>query len=236
MKKHAVNTSGFTIPASQRGFTIIELLIATVIFSMVLILITTGVLQFTRQYYKGVISSNTQNTARIIIDDISRAIQFNSSTVYPLAANNGSQGYCIGKSKRYSFARNYQVTDATPPVTAPYQANHGLVSDNTNGCSSTTQALPVRSLTSLPGLNPRELLGENMRLANLSIVGSGDLYTVTVRVVYGDIDLLCSPTGPGGCGPSGGFVNNTDLTCKSTTGSQFCAVSELTTTVKKRVN
>src|SRR4051812_8577751 len=92
---------------NQSGFTIIELLIATVIFALVLLVITTGVLQFTRQYYKGVISSHTQSAARAIADDVTRALQFGVGSVQPLTTNGTSPagqtyGYCIGQSKRYS--------------------------------------------------------------------------------------------------------------------------------------
>jgi hypothetical protein len=45
---------------------------------------------------------------------------------------------------------------------------------------------------------------------------------VQVRVIYGDDDLLSNPTAA-------------NANCKSQAGSQFCAVSDLTTVVVKRV-
>ena len=210
-------------PAS--GFTIIELLIATAIFALVLILLTTGVMQFTRQYYKGIIASKTQATARAIIDDVTRSIQFNGGDVYPLTLAGGGggpvAGYCIGEAKRYSFAVNSQVVDTTPNP-SQQQSRHALISDDVTGCSSSSPALNARVITNLSGSNPRELLGENMRLAQFSITGGGDIYTVIVKVVYGDSDLLL------GAPPN--------VSCRPAAGSEFCTVSELSTTINKRVN
>lgn len=235
---------------TDRGFTIIELLIATMVFSLILIVITAGVLRFTRQYYKGVISNQTQNTTRAIIDDVARAVQFNSGSVQKLTSNSmpapplSTYGYCIGDSKRYSFVLNRQVTSSSPSA-LEHQSKYGLVSDNTTGCTTSTLALRT-DITSGnlvdPGTNVRELLGEHMRLNKFSIASTGlpsdGVYTIVVKVIYGDDELLCSPNVAGECDPGTTTLSadRSDLTCRSSSGAQFCAVSELTTTVKKRVN
>lgn len=233
----------------QSGFTIVELLIATAVFAVLLVIITTGALQFTRQYYKGVISSNTQSATRAIMDDVVRALQFNKGGIVPLtrvtaAGPTGEYGFCIGDNKRYSMKLNAQVigSGANPSL---HQSRHGLVSESFTGCSSSTLAYDVTSATLPP--NGRELLGDNMRLVNLAVntvPGSTDTFIVTVRVLYGDDDLVCSPdvtpaTNAGGC-RSGGFPGTAidgkkNLQCKVTTGSQFCAMSELSTVVQKRM-
>ena len=66
-----------------------------------------------------------------------------------------------------------------------------------------------------------------MRISKLQVErmpGTADTWRVTVRVVYGDNDLLNNPTAE-------------DASCKvSISGSQYCAQAELTTYVKKRIN
>ncbi len=229
-------------PSKQAGFTIIELMIATAVFSVIILVVTAAVLQFSRQYYKGIIASSTQGATRALVDDISRAIQFNGGGVFSTL---GGNGYCVGSSKRYSYELNQQVTD-----TQPFSANqgyHGLVSDTDSSCSSNSAtALNVAGLRAdlaTEGLtNPRELLGQNMRLTKFSIVGdesTDNLYTINARIVYGDNDLLCSPKADD-CDQSTTSTSavldaDPNVTCKSNVGSQFCAVSELTTTVRKRV-
>lgn len=210
-----------TKPAGrQTGFTIIELMIATAVFAVILLVITASILQFSKQYYKGIIASSTQGVSRTLIDEVSRAIEYNSGSVIPLAANNGSQGWCVGTAKRYSFILNKEVTDSG--TLASYQARHGLVSDDVVDCTTATPANNVAGLGSLL-INGHELLGQHMRLAKFDIVVDGPIYTITVRVIYGDNDLLDNPASP-------------DAKCLSTAGSQYCATSELTTTVRKRVN
>lgn len=226
---------------AQRGFTIIELLIAVTVFSMVLILITTGVLRFTRQYYKGVIEGQTQDVARSIIDDITRSVQFSDGSVATIYSGGNPVAYCLGSAKRYRVYLNSEVTDSTP--LGPHQHRHALVSDNYPNCNGSTPATDVQDATTLTDPNAREMLGAHMRLGVMSITGNSDVWTVDVRVIYGDDDLLCDPSlgvNPGGCntGPPSSLppsVNLAKLECRATTGSQFCAVSELTTTIDKRI-
>lgn len=231
-----------TTKRSAAGFTLIELLIATAVFGVVLLVVTSGVLMFTRQYYKGVISANTQTAARSVIDEISRAIQLNGSGVVNLYSNGSGPastdpvGYCVGSSRRYSFAQNSQVEDSGVNATE-HQGYHGLIVDNISGCTSATQALNPVSLNPLPsGNDAHDLLGQHMRLVKLQInpVG-GDAYNIKIKVAYGDDDLLCIP---GSCSSSASLPANLagqDLTCKNTRGSQFCAISELSITVNMRV-
>lgn len=233
IRRHKIPTR-----SKQAGFTIIELLIATVVFSVILLIVTVSVIQFSKQYYKGIIAGSTQGAARTLIDDVSRAIQFNSGGISQLTS--GGSGWCIGTDKRYSYALNRQVID-TGAVAASHQGVHGLVSDTVSGCSTATPALGVAALGgNLTTPNARELLGQHMRLAKFDITGSADLYTITVRIIYGDDDLLCSPSTAGDCADpnskAGVNAGKSDLMCRSTAGSQYCAVSELSTTVTKRVN
>lgn len=227
----------------QQGFTMIELMIAMMVFSVILVVVTAGILNFSKQYYKGVIANQTQNTTRTIIDDVSRAIQFNSGSVYELPKNDplgptGVFGYCLGESRRYSFLLNRQVSRAS--TLGPLQSRYGLTSDTVSGCTTATLAVNTANSSAGSGkVNFRELLGENMRLNKFKITQADGLYTVTVKVIYGDNDLLCSPSVAGSCNPDAPTVTahlaNEDVKCRLTAGSQFCAVSELSTTVKKRV-
>lgn len=213
----------------QTGFTIVELLIATLVFSMVMLLITIGVLSFTRAYYKGVNQSNVQNTARTVLEGIAQSIQFSGDTVTSPISNaaDGSQGFCLGGT-RYSYVLGLQLTDETPDNSLS-QTKHALVRDDIGLCGGlSAQLLQTSSVTP----SGTELLSPNMRLAKLSVSrnGTSDVYKVVIRVVYGDDDLLFSPSG-NSAGPKAD-----DATCRSdVSGSEYCAVSELSTNVKKRI-
>lgn len=187
---------------NQYGFTLVELLIATTIFSVILLLCTFGMVQIGRTYYKGVTTARTQNVARDVMDNIAQAIEFGSSKPLPDSATIVSTGstsgaFCAG-NLHFIYSKNTPVKGAV----------HAFqVDNNTLSCTSTTPT------------NSKELLGENMRLSKFSITKSavGD-YTIIVKVTYGDNDLI-----------------NAEGSCNGGVGNQFCASSELQTTVHRRL-
>ena len=215
----------------QSGFTIVELMISTVIFSMILLILTTGVISFTRSYYKGITETSTQRVARVISDDITQGIQ-SSSMAYASVTKVGAwSGFCIG-DVGYVYQLGLQLSESSPDSNK-HQASQVLLKGNAgNGCSGYTSDLLYTKLNNGLSAAPRtteEMLAPSMRLANLditivpksSIVDTG-IYSVLVNVVYGDDDLLTNPTG---ISPS----------CNADSGSQFCAISGLSTVVQKRI-
>ena len=203
-----------------RGFTIIELLVATVVFSVVLLVVTAGILQIARVYYKGVTESSTQNTARNIIDVVSQAIQFSGGNVTATAAvpsPGTSYAFCVG-NQQFSYTVGWQVENS--PNTVLNQSWHALVQYAVPGCASSSPAQNVRN----QAVNGRDLMGSHMRLANLVVTPLGsNQYRVQVRVVYGDNDLLFNPTAA-------------NASCRGfKAGTQFCSVADLSTVVVKRV-
>jgi prepilin-type N-terminal cleavage/methylation domain-containing protein len=205
-----------SLHSRERGFTIIELMIATLVFSVILTVITVGVVSFTNSYYRGVNNSTTQNTARTILDTISQAIQFGSAPVTPTTA--AGDYFCAGG---YHFKYDNSGALYTGTQTGLYMAPMS----------------GVCTVASPPG--GTQLLGKNLRLTNLEVkqlIAGGNLYSVTISIAMGADDLLCSLSQPGSCG--GGamtFWPVTDVQCRSTVGSQFCATSTLTTVVEQRI-
>lgn len=212
-----------------KGFTIIELMVATMVFSVVLLLITLGVIRFNQAYYRGLTQSSTQNAARSIMENIAQAIQFSGDQVTSPIGTSGSGasvGFCIG-NQRYSYLLGWQLVDGGVDV-SKHQTNHAAVMDMSGNCSG----LNAQNMQG-SGVTGTELLSPKMRVAKLNVspvAGSNRLYKIIIRVVYGDDDLLISPSGasPAAIAP--------DATCKGGAGSQFCAASELSTIVQKRIN
>lgn len=217
MKKislQSVNKNG------SSGFTIIELLVATAVFSVLLLVITFGILQISRVYYKGITESNTQNAARSIMDILTQSIQFSGGNVMTTASTPETpQAFCIG-NEQFSYVAGMQLVESSE-TRGDNQTYHSIVQSTVAGCADPD---PPGGLITAPDVPGRELLAPNMRLASLNIeLVQPGLYRVEVRVVYGDDDLLTNPIDP-------------DATCISeTSGTQFCAVSELSTIVRKRV-
>lgn len=208
-----------TTDSNQRGFTIVELMIATTVFSIILLIAATTLIQIGRMYYKGVITSKTQNVTRSIMDDVSRSIQFSSGNGSQASDNNPPrQAYCIG-STRYTYVLGKQVS-SNPQ--GPNQTRHALWQDSADSSNCGFNLPDLQQAK--PSSDGKELLEEHMRLQDFSVTAqpqSNDTYTVNVKVIYGDDDLLDDPSNP--------------TTCKgSVVGGQWCAISELKTVVYSR--
>lgn len=208
----------------QAGFTIVELLIATLVFSTILLIATAGLLQIGRLYNKGVINSRTYEVASAIMEDISQSIQFNGGNITSSITSTGvtpdtSTGFCIGQ-RRYSMIMGKMMADDP--------ASHGLVTDTINGsCNASVPALDLSQPGPRPpgANNPKEFLAPYMRITALEVIpspNSGSLYKVSLRVAYGEDDLLTTTIG------------NT-AQCKGGSGTEFCSTAELSVIVQKRI-
>lgn len=214
--------------STQSGFTIVELMISTVIFSMVLLLLTTGVIGFTKSYYKGITSTNTQRVARVISDDITQTIQSSSQVPYffkPLPTPDGYGGFCVGNVS-YAYHLGYELVNGTPDSKLA-QTNQSLLKNTSFACSSEPDAKTLYTDLAKPGSLSQEMLSPSMRIADLEVaqINPPDsiVYSVRLTVAYGDDDLLNDPT-------------STSPSCAPVSGSQFCAVSSLGTVVRKLIN
>lgn len=227
---HTTHQSRRTAHASEQGFTIVELMIATVVSAIILLVITFGIVHFTNDYYQGINSSNTQATTQNAIDAVTQAIQFNASGT---VATDGSQGIFCAGSQVFLYTMGKQLTGA------PSATNWGLYQLNNPSPNCTTP--PDTS-------GGTELLATNMRLAyiNLSRVGTTNVWNLELRVAYGDPDLLCRSgiggTSKGSCNSgaveytSADAITGNDVKCKLQTGSQFCSMTDLQTAIGQRIN
>lgn len=209
----------------QKGFTIVELMIATSVFSVILLGATAATIQIGRLYYKGVIMSRVQQSSRRIMEDISRPIQFSGSDVRLSSPKTQVIGgletgaICIG-NKRFTYGINAQVDPNATGYTPAHKARHAMYQDELSGNNAPctildlTQALPAG----------RELVAENMRLARFNPTVTDNIWSIDMLLIYGDDDLLAPDA-------------NAPERCKSlNAGSQWCATSELKTRVFKRIN
>jgi prepilin-type N-terminal cleavage/methylation domain-containing protein len=94
---------------NKNGFTLVELMIAVTVFSVLLLLSAASLTQISRLYYKGVIVTKTHNVNRNIIEDISQAFQFSSGNVANGGpSSNGLKSICVG-NVRYTYVLNKQI-------------------------------------------------------------------------------------------------------------------------------
>ncbi len=214
----------------RKGFTIIELMIATTIFSLVLMLCLAGIMQITKMYYRGVTQAKTRETARTVVDEIAEAIRFSSQdisigtgVVGPQVdiGTNATGYFCIGQ-KRYTYAIDRQVK-ADPVTTPSKQQRHALWVDQPLSCIGAVDLTQEQ-----PSPDGTSLLSENMRLYDFSVVRTDpyqNLYRVRIGVAYGDDDLLSVKEN-----------DATQLTCEGAfVGVEFCSTTNFLVTVQKRL-
>jgi prepilin-type N-terminal cleavage/methylation domain-containing protein len=207
-----------TVRAEQQGFTIIELLIATAVFSTILVLASGMMINIGRLYYKGINQSRIQYTVRTITDELAAQLQLADNVTPAVPLPGGVEAICIATT-RYTYIENHQLRNG--PLDADHSP-HVLWRDNNptpNSC------VPVTGFPTSPtaGLNGVELMAPNSTLTEFMVAGTSP-YTVTIAAAYGD-------TGPTGVINLAG-VNSR---CRPGAGSQFCSTAHLTTAVARRI-
>ncbi|MDQ3093589.1 MAG: prepilin-type N-terminal cleavage/methylation domain-containing protein [bacterium] len=220
----------------SKGFTIIELMIATVIFSLLLLICLNALVQISRAYYKGISASKAQEAARSIADELTQSIQLSADRLMasigpsgPLvtAGDDATGILCIGY-RSYTYAIDRQAVTNTSPVPADKEIRNVMVRRDLNtSCDQSSANAYKFNLDNAISGSDRSMVGENMRLSRLRVspvAGTDDrLWEVQVAVVYGDTDLIEAD-------PS----NSGRVICKSGTGTEFCALAEVNTVVKRR--
>jgi prepilin-type N-terminal cleavage/methylation domain-containing protein len=250
-----------TKSSNQHGFTILELMIATMVFSVIFLSTTTAILQISKLYYKGVVTGRTQEVARGITDQISQQLQlgtgeliFAADATQVVAGGNDVtvggnkltvQAFCIGSS-RYTYRLNTQVDKAVANHTydaANSRLAHALWRDTVSPGTCVPADLSANSAVPTgnqppPSWGGEELLGQGMRLTQLTpkCDASTKVCTLDIGVIYGDNDLIT---------PDPAVINDPQtvanmntiktLKCESIIGNHWCAASQFSTSVVKRL-
>jgi hypothetical protein len=215
-------------PKLGAGFTIIELLIATTIFAMVLMVILASFMQVGRMFYKGVSVQNTSEATRSVADDISSEVRL-AGLPTPNTMISASKGYfCIG-THRYTYVLRKKVVASTTVVNAN-NITAGMVKDITSDCR------PVAA-----GSNPQQLLGPNMQLNRMNFsCPSGKGCTLGIHIVFYGFDNTVFDTA------QAAFKNDSvnparasgapDAYCSGgLLSTQFCASADVSTNVVMRL-
>jgi prepilin-type N-terminal cleavage/methylation domain-containing protein len=242
MKKLSFTKNSTT---NQNGFTIIELMIATAVFAVIMLIAATTVIYVSKTYVKGQVESETQQTARSVLATITQDIRFNpaSSVTIPSGQTSNPFFFCIG-NQVYVYSLNTELSTQTGSMYSP----HDLVVYASSTCPNTTTLRPTfgangivsGGITVAPySGSTQELLSTHERLGELNIkcaitTGSGcSTYTVSLIVAYGDSDLLNDASAPA---PDLSSEQYSYICANETFGGNFCSVSPLTTTVESRIN
>ena len=195
----------------QKAFTVVELIMATAVFSVVLLLGLTGFIQIGKMFYKGVTLSQTRDASSNVLQTVTNDIKLASDTARPVP--NMSNAICIG-NHRYSYQIGRKLTALDGGSPSQYALKRETF-NNPGECMNSSISPSSTSAST-------ELLQNNMRLAKFSVsqIGATNLHSVNIKVIYGDDDDLTTTS------------DYNAAQCKaSPVGTEYCAVSELSTIV-----
>jgi prepilin-type N-terminal cleavage/methylation domain-containing protein len=162
---------------NSNGFTIIELMIATIVFSMVLVVLLASFMQIGRMFYKGVSLSNTNEATRTLVEDLVTDVRFFAQTPIscdPTSTCSGVKKYfCVGNNRyTYILGTKTQDSDITNPRATMFTA--GLVRDTIPGCPPPT----------VDGSNPKQLLGLSMQLNAMDFASNSNGVYIHAHVLF----------------------------------------------------
>lgn len=246
---------------SAQGFTIIELMIALVVLSTILLIVTTAIMGMGNLYYKGQTVANTQNITSSAFKEIIANIEFSGNTpslTNPNGQNNSSQcntdimwcsiyssgsqanvpvyAYCIG-GIRYSFVINREMVSSSAGslISSVYNQNptyHALYEDQITGGSGCT---PLDLLQPNPELGATEpgTNGRELLMPNMRLIN----FTITQdpNTQAYDVTLSVAYGGDDVLSLTGSAPLGLQAKCLGTTGQQFCAVATLSSSINMRI-
>ena len=218
----------------QSGFTLIALLIASSVFSVILLLCTFGLVRIGQVYYKGTNMSHTQATLRAIVDDVTQAIEYGGQTTNstPITPSLGTTlSACFG-NHRYSYVLSRQLSNTS---NSSGHTGHALLVDDYEGAcpltaSSDMSSSPGSTLTS----GTKEMLTPGMTLFVFDVQqDASGLYNVHIKIGIGDSDLFTDNTNAANLTFQN--IHPDSARCRGGSGQQYCAVAEVRTKVKVKV-
>ena len=198
--------------SQQKGFTIVELMIAISVFAVAITLITMGVLVISRQYQQGSTRTKLEAANREIHQTITQAVQFAGAT--PKTSNETYwKAFCAG-TQRFVFANTLSTYDGTEYN----NLKPGLYLDSV--VNDTCPAPSVNGVDGIALLDRNNLLPSGAKVVKFEY--SSNLFST--KFVTSDADLL-----------NLGAVDA--INCKANVaGKEFCAVVQLQSSATRRIN
>lgn len=208
--------------SSQKGFTIVELMIAISVFAVAVILITMGVLVISRQYQQSSTRTKLESANREIHQTIGQAVQFSGANAKTNTTDTDWNVFCAG-TQRFVFGK----TRASYTAVEYTALKAGLYADtvvNDTCPAATTNGTPIGGVVgSGPSLLDRDnLLPDGAKVVTLTYDAPSKMFTT--KFILSDADLINLGAADA-------------ITCKSgVAGKEFCAVVQLQSSAIRRIN
>ena len=206
--------------SNQNGFTIIEVLIASLVFTTILLLCMEGITRIAKVYVKNSSTTKTSEFVKSFVEEIAQQVRY--STVTPGYSGTNPVFICVS-GKGYKIEINKADTD---PAVNP------IIKINDPGCSFYSDPTKYTVVAN----SPEPVAPSGMRVLKFSLiktVETGQLWQIDMRVALGPKDLLIDSANRLLTDP---LSNPATANCTSgVAGSEFCSVINISTTVSRRM-
>lgn len=191
--------------SSEKGFTLIEIMLAMAVFSFVLMITVAGFVQVNRQYTKGITVRKAQDSARTIVEQIGREIR----TSKIISFNKPDRKLCINDNILYTWSL----------------ANSGSGFLGTTGERLIRHSGGSGGNCNSSGATRTEMLVPNTYPIEFNVDSNGNLHKVTIGIVVESDDNII-----GGTDFSDGLGG---YKCSTNPADQaFCYIVEYSTSVR----
>ena len=170
----------------QRGFTIVELLIATAVFASVLFIVTYGIIQISKMFTNGFIQTETQNVAVSLSDQLTRDIEFSSAITSdqgPITSGGITYYYFCTSQYEYFYTPGANLYKIPISIIAKCQSPQSSWITT----YSQTQTLLSSSMEILNNLSAYNDSSQQSIISSGSVSG---LYSVNLDILYGNTSNL----------------------------------------------
>lgn len=198
---------------AKRGFTIVELMIAITVFSIVATLVMAGVIYVARQYQQVTNRIAIEEASRSFHQQVLQSLQYTSVPIADAVASGGYKGKCIG-GQMYVYGEIEDFTGTIAQSQAKYNSQKpGLyVATTPSGGCDVSAVGPIQDL--------QNLLPKDAKVVGLSIDSvTGVIKTTFVKSGTDLLDFSSLPT----------------LKCKMEVGKEWCAVVSFESMAKRRM-
>lgn len=234
----------------ESGFTIIELMIASLVFATILMIVTSAIIELSHTYLKSANDANTQNVARNIEDNVTKAVQFSTDDTDvngPSTNNSIASNGAINYNTRWYCANNqififndgviYNDTGTTPdnlglissPLSTPCPISSAMTRADVSGYISTGIELLSPNMAVSRFIISETSLASHLYNINLIISSAPNITSLCDSSLASGATAGCGLTDPTATDPSQVYLPTPGgvIKCKYQQGDHLCASEAL---------
>lgn len=203
---------------TNKGFTVVEVLIASLVFTTLLLLCMEGITRIAKVYVKNSSITKANEFSKSFIGDITQQIRYGAEPKF----TPGNPSFLCVSDTSYKISLN--GSDGDSPST------DALLKKSYTGCDSGYTGLDFN-------VDSQKIAPSNIRILKFNLANTGTpitpVWNIDMRVALGAKDLLVDSTNKV---LTDSTANYSEAVCRGgIAGSEFCAVISISTSATRRM-